>query len=412
MARPLWSDAGTDPAAIADHLDRLAGTATQLRFEPRPLPDGIDAKVLHRAALVRARRQLTQRHGERDRILAEEVRAIDDLVRTANLLVERLREWYALHAPEATRLTPDAKELARLVAEHGDRKPLLTALDHAELAAASLGTQLDDADIAVLQGFAGALRAVHESWAALEARVTQLMDEVAPNVASVAGPIIGARLIALAGSLQKLATVPTGTVQLYGAETALFRHIKEGTKPPKHGIIFQHPLLHAAPPWQRGALARAMAQQLSLGAKADAFTGNDLRVALKEALDADVARIQRERAKPPARAAHTTGRPGGPGPRFGKPGGRSDDRRGPAGGRRSGPGGRDDRRGPGGGQGGRSDDRRAPGRSDDRRGPGGRGPGGKEPARSDDRRGPKPKRKQKFSQGPAKPPGGGRGGRA
>lgn len=305
MPRPVWFDAsaggGKDVALVAAHLEASAEAAqAPLRFEPVTLPPGADLKVLHQAALLRARRSLALAHSELDRILAQEVRAIDDLVRTANLLVERLREWYALHAPEATRAVPGSEDLARLVATHGGRDAVMAQLDQAKAAATSLGTDLEDADVAVLQGFAQALASVHASWTALEARVAELMQTVAPNVASVVGPVIGARLIALSGGLERLASWPAGTVQLLGAETALFRHLKEGTKPPKHGILFQHPQVHQAAPWSRGAVARALALAASTAAKADAFTKNDLREHLAAQVKADMERISKRRmpAKP------------------------------------------------------------------------------------------------------------------
>lgn len=324
VARPLWADKGNDAAAVAEHLQALADTATALRFVPVPLPPEADLAVLHQAALLRVRKQLAQSHAEADRILSQEVRAIDDLVRTANLLVERLREWYALHAPEATRMVTDAETLAKLVAEKGDRTAVMTALDQAKMAESSLGSDLDPADMAVLRSFAAALAAVHESWHALEKRVHDLMATVAPNVAAVVGPVIGARMIALSGGLSRLAMWPAGTVQLLGAETALFRHIKEGTKPPKHGILFQHPSVHQAPQWQRGSIARCLALAASKAAKADAFTKNDLRPLLAEEVRVTMERIQRERARPPVRK--TWGPPGRGSPRtFGGP------RRGPPG---------------------------------------------------------------------------------
>lgn len=320
MARPLWSDAGTDPTAIAAHLQQLADTATALRFEPRPIPGGTDRALLHRAAMLRCKEQLKGAHGEGDRILGHEVRAIDDLVRAANLLMERLREWYALHAPEAVRAAP-GKELATLVATH-DRDGVLAAL---ELTDATLGSDIAPADAAVLKGFAAALAAIHESWDALERRVQELMTETAPNLASVVGPVLGARLIAQAGSLQRLAGFPTGTVQTLGAETALFRHIKEGTKPPKHGILFQHPKVHQAKPWQRGPIAKALALHASLGAKADAFTQRDMQAELAERLEADLSHIAATRNSPPKRKPDfdRRGPPRSGGKAFGKPGGRS-----------------------------------------------------------------------------------------
>lgn len=404
MTRPLWSDKGNDAQAVAEHLEALATTATTLRFTPVQLPNGADLAVLHQAALLRVRKQLSQSHAEADRILAQEVRAIDDLVRTANLLVERLREWYALHAPEATRMVTDAETLAKLVAEKGDRTAVMTAIDQAKMAESSLGSDLDPADLRVLQGFAVALAAVHDSWHALEARVSDAMTTVAPNLAAITGPVIGARLIALSGGLNRLATWPSGTVQLLGAETALFRHIKEGTKPPKHGILFQHPSVHLAPAWQRGPIARVLALAAAKAAKADAFTKNDLRPLLTADVKKGIERIQRERPRPPQRKTWggppTRGyggpRRGGPparggapqrapGPRFGdRPDAsprRTEGPQGPPGGYgRAGPPRRYDDRGP----------PRAPGpnydRAPSREGFGGGAP----PARRPDDRGPPP----------------------
>lgn len=388
MARPLWTDAGSDPQAIAARLQELADTASDLRFEPRALPSGTDRRILHRAAVLRAKDQLKGAHGEGDRILSQEVRAIDDLVRAANLLMERLREWYALHAPEAVRAAP-GKELASLVASH-DRAGVLATL---ELTEATLGSDIADADASVLQGFAAALAAIHDSWDNLERRVQELMTETAPNLASVVGPVLGARLIAQAGSLERLAGFPTGTVQTLGAETALFRHIKEGSKPPKHGILFQHPRVHQAKPWQRGPIAKSLALQASLGAKADAFTGRDMQAELAERLEADLAHIAASKNNPPKR------KPEG---RFGRDGGG----RGPPrqGGRPGGKPFQRDGRGP-------APDNRGPPRSGGKPyGKAGGKPYGKPGGKPSDKRGP-PKRKgpgafRNQGNGPAKPPGG------
>ena len=386
----MWSDQAPDVQAVADLLQHCAEEATSLRFEPVDTR-GADPAVLHQAALARARRQLALRHSEKDRVLAQEVRAVDDLVRAANLLIERLREWYALHAPEAVRLEPDAERLASLVAEHGERAAVFAALRQADLAQTSLGSELDPADLEALRGFAAALTAVHASWRGLEARIRALMDEVAPNVAAAAGAVLGARLVAQAGSLERLATYPAGTVQLLGAETALFRHLKEGARPPKHGLLFQHPKVHQAPPWQRGALARAIASAVALAAKADAFTHRDVRADVERSLEADYARIARTRARARARDAPAKGRgPGG--------GARQDPAR--PGGGRGGPG-----RGPPGAsrQDGRGQDRRGPRQAGRPGGPDGDRAGGSagkawRPGKPGRPRGPK-------RDGPAPPPG-------
>ena len=107
----------------------------------------------------------------------------------------------------------------------------------------------------------------------LENYVESVMDEVAPNTKAVAGSLLGGRLIALAGGLMNLAKLPASTMQVLGAEKALFRSLKTKARPPKHGIIFQHPLIHDAKRWQRGKIARALAGKITIAVRVDAFKG-------------------------------------------------------------------------------------------------------------------------------------------
>ncbi len=258
-------------------------------WAPQPAKDA-DLTLLHRAAVQLARSKVEADHSSQDRVLMEEVKAIDDLLKSANLLIERLREWHALQDVDMVRSAADAEQLVRLVR-----------------ADASDASTLQDADRTVLLGFTDALAAVQSSWRAIEERVGELMADIAPNITSVVGPMVGARLITLAGGLPRLGMVPAGTIQTLGAETALFRHIKEGTKPPKHGILYQHPMVFQAPPWQRGAISRVLANHIALAARADATTGNDLTEFLAESLQQD---LEKARAKPKP-APPQRGRPSG-----------------------------------------------------------------------------------------------------
>jgi len=116
-----------------------------------------------------------------------------------------------------------------------------------------------------------------------------VMDEVAPNTRALVGSLLGARLIALAGGLTNLAKLPASTVQVLGAEKALFRSLRTGTRPPKHGIIFQHSIIHEAKRWQRGKIARALAGKLTIATRIDAFggkyVGDQLRVDLEKRIE-------------------------------------------------------------------------------------------------------------------------------
>ncbi len=110
------------------------------------------------------------------------------------------------------------------------------------------------------------------------------MEYSAPNISYLVGPIIGSRLIAKAGGLKRLSKLPSGTIQVLGAEKALFRHLKDGSNPPKHGLIFQHPLIHRSPYWQRGKIARAFASKIALAAKMDEHSDKFIAEKLKEDL--------------------------------------------------------------------------------------------------------------------------------
>jgi hypothetical protein len=110
----------------------------------------------------------------------------------------------------------------------------------------------------------------------LERFVEERMRQIAPSVCEVCGPILGARLIEKSGGLARLAMKPSSAVQILGAEKALFRHLKTGAPPPKHGIILLHPSIMGSPRRERGKKARAFAAKITMAARRDAFIKNAL----------------------------------------------------------------------------------------------------------------------------------------
>ena len=153
----------------------------------------------------------------------------------------------------------------------------------------SVGSVFDLEDKEAVMGFAQQLKNVHTSKLQLEDYLKARMGVLAPNITHLTGPIIGARLISLTGGLSRLSKVSSSTIQLLGAEKALFRHLRDGERPPKHGIIFQHPIIHNAPYWQRGKIARAFAGKIAIAAKLDhhsgRFIGEELETDLKRRVD-------------------------------------------------------------------------------------------------------------------------------
>ncbi len=232
-----------------------------------------------------------------DRHILQAIRATDDLNEAINVMSERLHEWYGLHFPE---LADYSKELeyARLIAEEGIREEVMKELDlHLE----SVGAELLAEDVDVLREVAAALTSLYKAKEDLEKYVSVRMQETAPNLTALLSANLGARLISLAGGLQRLATLPSSTVQLLGAEKAMFMHLRSGKSPPKHGIIFQHPAVHRAPYWQRGKVSRSLAAKAAIAAKVDFYEGEYIGERLKAELNDRIQEIERKYPDPPAK---------------------------------------------------------------------------------------------------------------
>ena len=215
----------------------------------------------------------------------ESVQALDEIDKTANILSSRVREWYGLHFPELTSMTDDNVSLLKLVLTFKTRNNY----DEGELeqmgysknksraivsaAQQSRGAELREEDVARILQLAEEAQHLFSLRDKLASHVERTMRQVAPNVSEVAGASIGARLIARAGGLEKLAILPASTIQILGAEKALYRALKSGARPPKHGILFQHAAVHSAPKWQRGKIARSVAGKIAIAARVDMYRG-------------------------------------------------------------------------------------------------------------------------------------------
>jgi len=248
---------------------------------------------------------------KRDLVVAQVIQTIDDLDKTLNLFMSRVHEWYGLHFPELDRLIEKHETYARLIANLGGRKnftlenlekeglPRAKAERIAEAAEVSMGAELDEGDIDQIQAMSKNTLNLYDARQKLEGYLDSAMGDVAPNIRALVDSLLGARLIALAGGLNNLAKMPASTIQVLGAEKALFRALKTGTRPPKHGIIFQHPLIHEAKHWQRGKVARALAGKLAIAARIDAFSGKYAVDKLQLGLKKRISEIQEKYEKPP-----------------------------------------------------------------------------------------------------------------
>jgi len=265
----------------------------------------------HRVSMELTKLRVKKASEKRDLLAAQAIQALDDLDKTVNLFMGRIREWYGLHFPELDRLVEKHETYARLVANLGKREnfaadslekeglPETRAQQVAEVAQKSMGADLEESDLNQLQVLCRNTLQLYDVRQSLEGYMDSLMEEVAPNIKALAGSLLGARLIALTGGLSNLARMPASTIQVLGAEKALFRSLKTGTRPPKHGIIFQHTLIHEAKRWQRGKIARAIAGKLAIAARTDAYSGKYLGDGLKAGLERRIKEIQEKYAEPP-----------------------------------------------------------------------------------------------------------------
>ncbi len=315
-------------AGIANEAQRTLSAKTEIlkpseaeafhaRMEQVAVETGAvkDAKELslwnHNVSMELAKLRIRGASEKRDLVIAQAIQTLDDLDRTVNLFMARLREWYGVHFPELDRLIEKHETYARLVMNLGYRDNFsLEALENeglpkdkskntTEVAEKSMGADMAEKDLAEIQALSKNVLELYELRKNIEAYVDKTMEEVAPNTRAVAGALLGARLIAIAGSLQNLAMRPASTIQVLGAEKALFRSLKTGARPPKHGLIFQHALLHDAKRWQRGKIARVLAGKLAIAARIDAFGGKYVGDSLKADVDRRLAEIREKYKEPP-----------------------------------------------------------------------------------------------------------------
>lgn len=250
--------------------------------------------LLHEVTLEAAKIQVSGALTPDQRII-QAVEALDDINETTNSLSERLFEWYGGYFPESGL---GGEDLARFIVKYGSRENIDSEDLLYSKAKNSMGAKLEPADEVLLKGFAESVCSLYERRRQIETYIEDSMELVAPNLKLIAGPMLGARLISLAGSLEKLAEFPSSTIQVIGASKALFKHLRARAPSPKHGIIYSHPLINTAPWWVRGKIARAVASKLSLAARID-FYSRTKDPSLIEKLEAKVLQIRTLNPKPP-----------------------------------------------------------------------------------------------------------------
>ncbi len=213
-----------------------------------------------------------------DQLIIQTISAIEDTKKTINTLSKRLREWYGLYLPELK--TEDNHHFTDLVLEK-KKSEILAYLKRNS----SMGADLEKADLQPVFDLAKQISALFQFIAYQETYLTKLMTRHCPNLSTLATPLVGAKLLNQASGLKHLSEFPSSTIQLLGAEEALFRHLKTGANSPKYGFLFQHPLILATPNKLRGKAARALSDKIAIATKIDYFKGEYIGDKLKIKLE-------------------------------------------------------------------------------------------------------------------------------
>ncbi len=252
--------------------------------------------------------KITEVSQSSDLHITQAINTLDETDRMINSMGSRMREWYGLHFPELDNLIDSVNGYSQIVLA-GKRENISkenfenAGFPESKVEMLSLvkeksrGGDITEKNLGIVQTLAKQILDLFELRKTIEEHIEEQMAAELPNITAVLGAAVGARILAHAGSLKRLSSMPASTIQILGAEKALFRSLKTGANPPKHGILFQHAIVHAAPKWQRGKIARAVAGKAAIAARVDVY-GAGLNQTLLDKLNIRVQEIGKKYSQP------------------------------------------------------------------------------------------------------------------
>lgn len=258
--------------AIRNHLPSLI---------PGLLPDDVNTMSLGLSHSL-ARHKLKFSPDKIDTMIVQAIALLDDLDKELNTYAMRVKEWYGWHFPEMAKILNDNLAYAKVVLKMGMRtnwescdlaEILPEEIETAVKSAAdrSMGTEITQEDLDNIQLLAEQVISFTEYRQQLASYLSARMTAIAPNLTALVGELVGARLIAHAGSLMNLSKSPASTIQILGAEKALFRALKTKHDTPKYGLIYHASLIGQASGRNKGKMARVLAAKAAIGLRVDAL---------------------------------------------------------------------------------------------------------------------------------------------
>ena len=226
-----------------------------------------------------------------DTMIIQAVNLLEDLDKELNTYAMRVKEWYGWHFPELTKILVDNIAYTKTIQLMGFRTNAastdLSSILPEDLeqlvkdaAQISMGTEISDEDISNIRYLCDEIIKVNEYRQKLYDYLKSRMTAIAPNLTQMVGELVGAKLISHAGSLMNLAKHPASTIQILGAEKALFRALKTKHDTPKYGLIYHSSIVGQAPPKLKGKIARVLATKTALALRCDAL-GEDVEIGIE-----------------------------------------------------------------------------------------------------------------------------------
>lgn len=262
---------------------------------------------LRKQMLRKARQDTSVKLSAKDIHIIKAVNVVEDLDAVFNLLSEQIVEWYGAYFPELWREVNNNEKYLKVVYNIGAREnfsseKLKEIFEDAEKAEAiskiaknSFGGAMNEAAMKEMQLLALNALNIRDERTFLMNFLEKEMNALMPAFTKISTTIVAAKILAKLRSSERIALVPASTLQVIGAEKALFRHLRKKARPPKHGYIFQHPLVKSAPRSKRGKIARALAGKMSIAAKQDYFGSKDGVEQLEKQLNMRVNQINAEK---------------------------------------------------------------------------------------------------------------------
>lgn len=260
------SDYNNDKITIKN--PNSAGEYLRNNFEEFELDDETITEIYRNLAIYRIKKE----SASEDKHLIQAINSIDEIDDSISKLIERIREWYALYFPEMD-VIKNNETYIKLISQNKTKEKIIEAKPDAFPSdILDITEDINPLDLEIMNNYANSIYELQKSRKQMEEYVDKKMEDIAPNLRLLVGSSLGAKLISHAGGLKRLAMYPSSTVQIMGAEKALFRHLKSGDRPPKYGLIYQHPEVRGAKWWNRGKIARMLASMISHAVRRDVFT--------------------------------------------------------------------------------------------------------------------------------------------